>query len=126
MKMHWYESCYGRLLIDNHITEADPSLMARFDPAAYVDMVKTAGVDSAMVYACCHNGACYYPTKIGHMHANIGGRDIYGETVSLLRAEGIVPIAYYTTIFHNHSAKTNPSWRMLDPKGKQHGGRYWY
>jgi len=124
--MQWYENCYGRLLIDNHIAESDPLLMSRFDPAQYVDMVKTAEVETAMVYACCHNGNCYYPTKVGHMHANLGGRDIFGETVALLRKEGIVPTAYYTTIFHNHSAKTNPSWRMEDPHGEQHGGRYWY
>jgi len=122
----WYKRCYARLLIDNHISEDDPSAMTRFDPAQYVAMVKKAGTEAAMVYATCHNGNCYYPSKVGHMHANLKGRDIFGETVTLLRREGIVPIAYYTSVYHNHSAKTHPAWRITHANGTQHGGRYWW
>lgn len=122
----WSKECYVRLLIDNHITEDDPSFMTKFDPERYVAMVKRAGVEAAMVYATCHNGNCYYPTTVGHQHVNLKGRDIFGETVSLLRKNGIVPIAYYTSIYHNHSAKNNPSWRVTHPSGNQHNGRYWW
>ena len=122
----WYKRCYARLLIDNHIAEDDPAFMTRFDPAQYVAMVKQAGVEASMVYATCHNGNCYYPTEVGHMHANLKGRDIFGETVNLLRREGIVPVAYYTSVFHNHSAKTHPDWRLTHVNGSQHSGRYWW
>lgn len=122
----WYKRCYARLLIDNHITEDDPAAMTRFDPVQYVAMVKKAGIEASMVYATCHNGNCYYPSRVGHMHANLKGRDIFGETVNLLRREGIVPVAYYTSIYHNHSAKTHPAWRLTHPNGSQHGGRYWW
>ncbi len=123
--MPWYEECYTRLLIDNHITEHDPSFMTKFDPANYVAMVKRGGFESAMVYACDHNGNCYYPTKVGHQHANLHGRDIFGETVNLLRAEGIVPIAYTTALFHNHAAQSHPEWRMEAFDGHQQEGRFW-
>lgn len=122
----WYKRCYSRLLIDNHISEDSPASMTQFDPDQYVAMVKKAGVESSMVYAVCHNGNCYYPTKVGHMHANLKGRDIFGETVNLLRKEGITPVAYYTSIYHNHSAKTHPEWRVTDTKGGQNSGRYWW
>jgi hypothetical protein len=122
----WYKRCYSRLLIDNHISEDDPTAMTKFDPAQYVAMVKKAGVESAMIYAVCHNGNSYYPTKAGHIHANLKGRDIFGETVKLLRKEGIAPVAYYTSIYHNHSAKTHPEWRVTDVNGIQHSGRYWW
>jgi len=122
----WQERCYARLLIDNHITEDDPSFMAKFDPERYVAMVKRAGTEAAMVYATCHNGNCYYPTKVGHVHANLKGRDLYGDTVKALKREGIVPIAYYTSIYHNHSAKTHPAWRVTHPNGNQHNTRYWW
>lgn len=122
----WIDQSYARLLIDNHITEDDPGFMRRFDPQAYVEMVRRSGVDAAMVYACCHNGNCYYPSRVGHMHANLEGRDIFGETVALLHEAGITPVAYYTTVYHNHSAKTHPAWRMQDMSGRQHQGRYWF
>lgn len=116
---------YSRLLVDNHITEDHPSFMTRFDPERHVETIASTGVDACMVYACCHNGNCYYPTRIGHMHRNLGGRDIFGETVGLLRAKGIQPIAYYTVIWHNQSAKDHPLWRFTDFAGCQNSGRYW-
>lgn len=122
----WYEVSYSRLLIDNHITEEDPSFMKLFSPEHFVSKVKRSKVDATMVYACCHNGNCYYPTKVGHMHKNLQGRDIFGETIALLRKENITPVAYYTWIFHNHSSKTNPNWRMLNPTGESNNGRYWW
>lgn len=122
----WTHTCYSRLLIDNHITEDDPSFMTHFSPQTYVSLVKKAGVEASMVYTCDHNGNCYYPTRVGHQHANLKGRDIFGETTRLLRQEGIHPIAYYTTIFHNDSAKKHPSWRMQDMAGHQHERRYWW
>ena len=54
--MSWIETCYSRLLIDNHITDLKPEYMSRFDPQEYVRLVKLSGVESAMVYACDHNG----------------------------------------------------------------------
>ncbi len=68
MTDNWATKCYSRLLIDNHISEDAPAFMSRFDPEQYVAMAKQAGAESAMVYACCHNGNCYYPTTVGHMH----------------------------------------------------------
>ncbi len=122
--MLWIEKCYSRLLIDNHITDQLPQYMSRFDPAEYVRLVRKSGVDSAMVYACDHNGNCYYPTQCGHMHHGLKGRDIFAETVSGLCAAGIVPIAYYTVNYHNDSASRFPECRMRDCKGVTHSGRY--
>lgn len=122
----WYENSLARILVDNHITEDDPQAMRRFDPANYAAMMKKAGVDASMVYAVCHNGNCYYPTKVGHMHKNLEGRDIFGETVQELRKQGVTPIAYVTIIFHNDSAKTHPEWRQYDPVGRQQNNRYWF
>jgi hypothetical protein len=121
-----FYSTYSRLLIDNHITEDDTSFLSNFDPAANVALIKQAKVEAAMVYACCHNGNCYYPTKVGHIHKNIAGKDLFGQMVSLLRKENILPIAYYTVIYHNDSAKSNPAWRRTDFIGRQHMGRYWF
>jgi hypothetical protein len=114
------------MLVDNHITEEDPAFMTHFDPRTYVSLIKKAGVEASMAYACDHNGNCYYPTVVGHMHRNLKGRDLFGETTALLRQVGIHPIAYYTTVYHNHSAKNHPAWRMQDAAGRQHDGRYWW
>ncbi|MBR4519049.1 MAG: beta-galactosidase, partial [Victivallales bacterium] len=89
-----------------------------------VRMVKLSGVESSMVYACDHNGNCYYPTKVGHQHANLRGRDIFGKTTRLLRAAGIAPIAYYTVTFHNDCARRFPHAAARSCTGIDHTGRY--
>ena len=122
--MSWIETCYSRLLIDNHITDLKPEYMSRFDPQEYVRLVKLSGVESAMVYACDHNGNCYYPTQCGHIHRGLRGRDGFGETVRGLKAAGIVPIAYYTVNYHNDSAQRFPECAMRDINGQTHSGRY--
>ena len=122
--MRWHEKIYSRMLIDNHITDCDPSYMKKFSPDNYVEMIKTSGVNSSMVYACDHNGNCYYPTKVGHVHAGVEGRDIFGETVSKLRKNNITPIAYYTILYHNDAAKRMPDARMQDINKLERNGRY--
>jgi hypothetical protein len=118
------KKCYSRLLVDNHITDIEPEFMSKFSPEEYVRMVKLSGVESSMVYACDHNGNCYYPTAVGHQHRGTEGRDCFGDTVKLLRQENIVPIAYYTVIYHNDAAKRIPQARVRDVNGKDHDRRY--
>ena len=79
MKEKWFKKSYRRNLIDMHIPDWNEKFLSKFDPKTYVDMLNLAQVDSAMVYANSHVGACYWPTKIGHMHKGLNGRDIWEE-----------------------------------------------
>ncbi|MBQ9788739.1 MAG: beta-galactosidase trimerization domain-containing protein [Lentisphaeria bacterium] len=125
-KQNWQKKCYARMLVDNHITDCKKSYMSKFSPDEYVRMMKLAGTESSMVYACDHNGNCYYPTRNGHQHEGLNGRDIFGETVKLLKKENITPIAYYTATYHNDCAKKFPHAVTVNPLGKTHNGRYHY
>lgn len=122
----WTEKYYSRLLIDSHITDIDPSFMAKFDPQEYFRMVKMSGVKSSMIYACCHNGNCYYPTKVGRMHANLKGRDFFGEIVELMNQNDILPIAYHTVIYDNAAVFSHPEWSVRNIHGSTCGERYRY
>jgi hypothetical protein len=117
---------YASFLVDSHITDHDDSFLSRLDPEQFVQMVKQTGADSVMVYACCHNGNCYYPTRVGRMHRNLKGRDFFGETIRLLRKEGIAPRAYYTVVYMRRAARENPSWRVCQIDGAQSYRRSWY
>ena len=119
-------NCYSRLLIDSHISDQRPEYMSRFSPREYVRMVKLSGVESSMVYASDHNGNCYYPTEVGHPHGGLNGRDLFGETVALLRKNGIVPIAYYTVNYNNDCARRFPAARLVNNLGESRNGRYHY
>ena len=109
----WFQRSYRRNLVDMHIEDWDESFLSKLDPKNYVEMLKTAHVKSAMVYANSHIGLCYWPTKSGQMHRGIGGRDTFGEIAELCHREGIDVVAYYTLVFNNWAYDHDPSWRIL-------------
>jgi hypothetical protein len=95
-----------------HIPDWDERFLARFDPAAYVDLCASAGADAVMVYCNSHAGQCYWPTTTGQAHRNLAGRDIVGEQVELLHERGIAVCAYYSAIFNNWAYAAHPDWRL--------------
>ncbi|OHB52892.1 MAG: hypothetical protein A2Y12_03600 [Planctomycetes bacterium GWF2_42_9] len=121
----WYEESYARILVDNHVSDENPIFMSKFDPELYAKYMKLSGCRVSMVPACCINGNCYYPSKVGHVHKNLNGRDIFGETIKCLKEQNITPIAYYNVIWHKDAAKNNPAWRFYDASGSFKSGRYW-
>ncbi|MCE5258924.1 MAG: alpha-L-fucosidase [Chloroflexi bacterium] len=108
----WYQHSYRRNLIDMHITDWDERFLAEFDPDKYVETVCSAQADAAMVYAHSHVGNCYYPTKVGHQHASLHGRDIFGQVVDGFHQRGLDVIAYFSLIYDDYSYRRNPDWRM--------------
>jgi len=114
----WFQRSIRRNLVDMHIEDWDERFLSRYDPKAYVAMLKVAHVQGAMVYANSHVGTCYWPTPVGKMHTGIRGRDVLGELVSLCRDEGMDVIVYYTLVYDNWAYGQNPSWRVIDVDGK--------
>jgi len=114
----WYRKSYRRNLVDMHIEDWDERFLSKLNPENYVRMLKIANVKSAMVYANSHVGYCYWPTKTGHMHRGIKGRDVLGEIIDLCHREGIDVIVYYSLIFNNWAYEQHPEWRILDLNGK--------
>ncbi|MBR0537502.1 MAG: alpha-L-fucosidase [Clostridia bacterium] len=113
----WYENSFKRNLIDMHIADWDPAFMSRFDPESYAEAVSASGVDTAIVYAGSCLGICYWPTKAGHMHEGLHGRDIFGETIAACKRRGLKVIGYYN-IWNRWEFDHHPEWRMRDRSGK--------
>lgn len=118
MAEKWYETSYRRNLVDMHIEDWDKRFLSKYDAKEYVETVGSANIKSVMVYANSHVGHCYWPTKSGHMHEGIGGRDILGEVTDLFHEKGIDVIFYYTLIFVNWAYNQHPDWRIIRPDGK--------
>ncbi len=123
----WYKNNYKRSLIDMHIHDWKPEFLNKFDGEAYADAICAAGVDTAILYSSNCLGLCYWPTKVGKMHASINGRDIFGETVEACRKRGLKVVGYYN-IWNRAEFDRHPEWRIYDINGKSptvdYGGRY--
>ncbi|MBQ9760925.1 MAG: hypothetical protein IJW16_06210 [Clostridia bacterium] len=120
----WYQNSFRRHLCDMHIDDWDDSFLSRFDPESYVENLKRARVQSAMLYFQSHVGLCYYPTESGKMHrAFVGCEDKMRRLVDLCHENGITVTGYYSLIYNTYEHDRHPSWRMLDAEGYSHRER---
>ena len=122
----WYQHALRRSVVDMHITDHDPSFLTQFDPQTYVDLLKSAHMQSAVLYAHSHVGWFYYPTCVGEMHPNLKGRDIFGEMVERLHGSDIKVVAYCSLIFDCYAYNRHPDWRIRLADGSEAGANSRY
>lgn len=122
----WYKRAYRRNVIDMHIMDWNPEFLSKFDPDAYVERLKTAKAQSAVLYAHSHVGLCYFPTKIGKTHAVYEGKDLLARTVDGLRKNGIAVVLYMSLIHDTWAYRNHDDWkiRRADGNGAADGSRY--
>jgi len=122
----WYTKAFRRNVIDMHIADWNPEFLAKFDPAAYVERLRMAEVNSAVLYAHSHVGLCYFPTKIGKTHAAYDGKDHLERTVNGLRKNGIAVVLYMSLIHDTWAYRNHDDWkiRRADGAGAADGSRY--
>jgi hypothetical protein len=113
----WPGGAYRRLLVDTHVPDWDPHLLANFDAAEYVQTIAQAGFQSVMQYAKSHVGLCLWQTKVGPLHANLKGRDYFGEVMKECRQRGLHTVAYYSLIYDIWAFDHFPDWRILPENG---------
>lgn len=114
----WIEGNYRRNLMDMHISDEDPVFLSRLNVTEYVDALKDAGIQAAMVKGKPHTGLCYYPTKVGEMHRNLHSYDFFGDMIQKCHENGIAVVAYFTQIFDNWAYEHHPEWRVITAEGK--------
>ena len=115
----WYKNSFRRHLCDMHIDDWDDTFLSKFSPEEYVENLKKAKIQNAMLYFQSHVGLCYYPTKSGKMHnAFLGREDMIKKVADMCHEEGISVTGYYSLIFNNWAHDNHPEWRMLTECGK--------
>ena len=105
---------YRQVHLDFHTSEHIPDVGLHFDGEQFAGELKKAHVNSVTVFARGHHGWCYYPTKIGKPHPNLGRPDLLGEMVAACRKNDInVPI-YLTVQWDERMAREHPEWRVMN------------
>lgn len=134
MKNNWYENSFRRGLVDMHIDGWSPEFLRDFDPQAYFDCMKTAHIQSLMIYLQSHTGLCNWDTRSGETHPAMKGTGKIKRLIELCHAGGMDVVGYYSLIFNNWAYDRHPEWRILDVNGQPNrtageqefmsGGRY--
>lgn len=115
----WYENNYRRHLCDMHIDDWDDSFLSELSPAAYVENLKKARLQNAMLYLQSHVGLCHYPTKNGTMHKAFRGKeDTMRRIVDLCHENNITVTGYYSLNYNNVEYEKHPDWRILNADGQ--------
>lgn len=106
---------YRQIHLDFHTSPAILEVGAEFRPEAFAATLKNAGVQSVNVFAKCHHGMCYYPTKVGRVHPGLK-RDLLGEMIAALHAEGIKAPIYFPVGWEEVAAE-NLNWLEVNADG---------
>lgn len=115
----WYKNRLRRHLCDMHIDDWSPEFLSKFDPQVYVDNLKKAKINSAMIYLQSHVGLCYWPTRSGRMHRGyVGCEDKTKRLIELCHSEGIAVTGYYSLIYDTYQNDIHPDWRMVNENGE--------
>lgn len=114
----WIEGNYRRIFLDMHIDDWNEEFLSKVDPDGLVELLKEANAQQIVVKCRPHTGLSHYPTKIGHMHKGLKGRDYVGEMIELCHKNGIAVMAYFSQIFDNWAYENYPAWRVVTGDGK--------
>ncbi|MBE5872925.1 MAG: hypothetical protein E7287_00805 [Lachnospiraceae bacterium] len=109
------ELSYRQIHLDFHTSPVIPKVGADFDPVEFTATLKKAGVESINIFAKCHHGMCYYPTKVGRVHPGLK-RDLLGEMITALHAEGIKAPIYFPIGWEEVAAE-NLNWLEVNADG---------
>lgn len=103
--------------LDFHTSPDIPGIGSNFDKKQFQDALKCAHLESITVFAKCHHGLCYYPTKVGTMHPNLDF-DLLGEMINAAHEIGVKAPVYITAGWSDLDANEHPEWIDVLPDGK--------
>jgi hypothetical protein len=109
---------YRQIHLDFHTSEHIPNVGGDFDPDDFVRTLKAAHVNSITIFAKCHHGWSYYPTKVGAPHPNLARPDLVGDMVRALGAADIECPIYISVQWDERNARLHPEWRVLSATNK--------
>lgn len=111
---------FRQVHLDFHTSPLIPEIGADFDPEEFVQILKEASVNSVTVFAKCHHGMSYYPTKVGVRHPHLSF-DLLGETIEACRRAGIQTPVYMSAAWDEAMADLHPDWLVRDESGRPDG-----
>lgn len=104
--------------LDFHTSPDIKGIGSRFDKKQFQAALKEGNVDSITVFAKCHHGYCYYPTKIGKMHPGLDF-DLTGAMVDAAHEIGVRAPIYITAGWSELDSIEHPEWAARNADGTE-------
>lgn len=104
--------------LDFHTSPLIPGVGSRFDKAEFQKTLKIGNVNSVTIFAKCHHGYCYFPTKVGTTHPTLPeGFDLTGAMMDAAHEIGVAAPVYITAGWSALDAQNHPEWISRDIQG---------
>lgn len=117
MNSHPLYTHQRQIHLDFHTSPLIPDVGVEFAPEEFAQTLESAHVNSVTLFAKCHHGQCYYPTKTGVQHPALKGKDLLGEMIEALHRRGIRAPIYTTVGWEEDVAAKHPEWRQMRANG---------
>ncbi len=108
---------FRQVHLDFHTSEWCENVGGDFNGEEFAATLADARVNSINIFAKCHHGYSYYPTKVGTPHPNLK-RDLLGEQIEALHKRDIKCPVYVSIMWDELAGKTHPEWVMVDKEGR--------
>ena len=99
--------------LDFHTSPDIMGIGEKFDKKKFTETVKNANIDLMTVFAKCHHGYTYYPSKIAPMHPGLSF-NLLGELRDAIHDAGAKAPIYITAGWSKKDADEHPEWHQID------------
>lgn len=107
---------FRQVHLDFHTALECEAVGADFDPQTFVETLQLGKVDTINIFAKCHHGYSYYPTKVGTMHPKLKV-DLLGSMVTALHRADIKCPIYVSVKWDDLSGMQHPEWVCVRKDG---------
>ena len=106
---------YRQVHLDFHTSECIPGIGSKFDKRQFQEALKVGHVNSITIFAKCHHGWSYYPTKVNEMHPHLEF-DLLKAQLDACKEIGVKSPVYLSAGFDEKMARDHSDWliRNLD------------
>ena len=104
--------------LDFHTSPDINGIGENFSKEDFKNSLKVGKIQSVTVFAKCHHGLCYYPTKVGKMHPHLSF-DLTGEMVDAAHEIGVRAPIYITAGWSDLDAREHPEWISKNKDGSE-------
>ena len=99
--------------LDFHTSPDIGGIGERFNKKKFTETVKNANVELMTVFAKCHHGYTYYPSKLCPMHPGLKF-NLLGELIDAVHDAGAKAPIYITAGWSRRDADEHPEWHQID------------
>ena len=103
--------------LDFHTSGFMENIGSEFDKKQFQEALKLGNVNQINIFAKCHHGYTYYPTKVGNMHPNLKF-DLLKAQLEACHEIGVKAPFYFTVGWSANDAEEHPEYCMREKDGK--------